>query len=193
MIELSPATAEIMARWEAEERRKEEESRRPPPPAPTVRRIGPWWVGKNFSIHMHADGQTITNWQTGRRMICGVACTPVINGNKRSLNISGCRIQFPVPLLCAHHDLGQIGDVVSLTTEPRKLTIKAVVWDTAAGKYAWELIRSGEMRGLSIGSTSIRRTVVDGVSFFEAWLLREVSICRVPANPDCTLEIMRDD
>jgi hypothetical protein len=45
----------------------------------------------------------------------------------------------------------------------------------------------------SIGSTSIRKTVVDGVTFAERWLLDEVSIVRKGANPDCVLEIMRND
>jgi hypothetical protein len=148
-------------------------------------------TGPRFYHYRRHGVETIATDQTGPRMIRGVVSTPTINTNKRSLKSSGCQARFPIPLKCDHHKLGQIGDVTLVTIEPTQVIIHALLWNTDAATYAWEnLIRTGEMRCLSAGAVSIRKTIVDGITFAERWLLDEVSIVRVPANPDCTFEVM---
>jgi phage head maturation protease len=98
---------------------------------------------------------------------------------------------MPVPLVCDHHKLGQIGDVTLVSKYPDKIVIHGWVWDNPAADHAWALIQSGEMRALSVGATSTQKTVVDGVTYCDRWQLREVSIVRTPANPDCVFEIYR--
>jgi hypothetical protein len=148
------------------------------------------------------DGiETICTGQTGPRMIRGVASTPTIityaqaadKAEKLRLKSAGCQAKFPIPLRCDHHELGQIGDVTLVSISPLKVVIQAMLWSTEAADYAWEnLVQSGGMRCLSAGATVIRKTVVDHIAFAERWLLNEVSIVRVPANPDCTFEVMKD-
>ena len=76
-----------------------------------------------------------------------------------------------------------------------KVYIRATIDETPAGNRAWELIESGEARALSIasndGSKCKKRGVVDGVTYWDRWVMSEVSVCREGANPDCHLEIFK--
>jgi hypothetical protein len=158
-------------------------SRPPPQPAPkpkpkrvlqTIRREGPAWV---------YDTQ-----QTGPRMIRGIASTPTVDSYNGSLTPTGCQLKFPIPLKSSHCE-GQIGDVVRVQIEPKQVVIHGLIWTTAAADFAWDLVRQGEVRCLSVGTVSLRKTVVEELTFIERWLLAEVSICRRGANPDCSFEV----
>jgi hypothetical protein len=49
-------------------------------------------------------------WSTGfrsRRMVHGVASTPTITTNNHSRNPAGCKVEFPIPLLCEHENKGR--------------------------------------------------------------------------------------
>jgi hypothetical protein len=162
----------------------EEQRRRSEPPRPA-----PSWY-----LHRHQGVETICVRdfdQQGKRMIRGVASTATTNSHGWSKDPRGCQVQMPVPLVCAHHELGQIGDVTVVSKYPDKVVIHGWVWNNPAGDRAWALIESGEMRALSVGATSVQATVVDGVTYCDRWLLREVSIVRRPANPDCWLKISK--
>ena len=98
--------------------------------------------------------------------------------------------RFPIPLVCAHHDLGQIGDVVLGGEEPGPNRDRDSLRRMTTGTYGWTLVETGEMRGLSVGTVIVRKTVVDGNTIAGRWLLREVTIVRNPANPRCLLEVM---
>jgi hypothetical protein len=152
-----------------------------------------WYVGPLVRIKREGGIESITTGATGRRMIRGIAATPTISSKQRSFRSAGCQVKFPVPLLCAHHEMGQVGDVVLVEKGPERVIVHALFWQTEAARYAWDLVKAGEMGGLSMGTASVRKTVVDGVTFHERWLLQEVSIVRTPANPDCTFEVMRDE
>jgi hypothetical protein len=186
---LSPAVAALLARDEREREEREQrewQERQTKPPAPKRQ-------GVLRKIYRERGAWVYDTEQSGPRMIRGIASSSLINSNNRSLKSSGCRAKFPVPLLCSHESLGQIGDVVLLQVEQNRVVIEGMFWNTDAARYAWDkLILSGEMRFLSVGSVSIHKTIVDGITFFDSWLLREVSIVRKPANPDCVFEVMND-
>ena len=119
----------------------------------------------------------------------------------------GCMIRLPAPLLFAHGHVGdtrnkassrnadmQIGEIFYFRKSAESIFIKAHVWNTEAGNHAWQLIQSGEARCFSGAADpkSMRlRGVVDGHSFYDAWDLSEVSVCRQGANPDCTFSVVR--
>ena len=77
-----------------------------------------------------------------------------------------------------------------MARSPSEIAIEARFADDAPGTYGWSLVETGEMRGLSVGSVIVSKTVVDGITFARRWVLREVSIVRNPANPKCLLEVM---
>jgi hypothetical protein len=131
-------------------------------------------------------------WSTGhrsRRMVHGICTTPTITSNNHSRSSAGCKIEFPIPLLCAHEPHGSIGEVVTLRRSPREIyCICALHDDNPAADYAWSLVEQGELRAFSVASAKGSSTVagsVLGTKFYGSWQLSEVSLCRVGANPDC--------
>jgi HK97 family phage prohead protease len=93
------------------------------------------------------------------------------------------------------HDEGAIGAVVLLRKSHQQVYVRAALFEhNRAADAAWELIKSGECRSFSVGPKSFDRIEarVDGVLYVDRWTLREISICRTPANADCHFEIFRD-
>ena len=128
-------------------------------------------------------------------MIAGIASTPTISRNNQSMLSRGCELAVPVPLLFGHAQHGgPIGDVVYMSKGENQIYIRAVIRDHEAGRYAWQLIRSGKLSGLSCGFHDESEAYhvqaeVDGVKFYDVFRIREVSIVHQPANPDCRFHI----
>jgi len=139
------------------------------------------------------------------RKVWGTATTPTITSNRQSSNPRGCIARIPTPLLFGHarvtdadgkeHRLtdeqAEIGLVYGIEKTAAALKFKAVLHDSLAADHAWKLIESGEVRCVSIGhlqspATKIRGAV-DGVKFYDEWVLRELSLCRQGANPDAVI------
>jgi HK97 family phage prohead protease len=184
--QLSPQVAEILDRYEREVEQRQQAGQQA-----ALRKLELPRVTTGFRIYRRGGIETLDTGKRALRMIRGIASTATINDNKRSLDPRGCKVQFPIPLRC-EHKAGQIGEVVVVTKDAKRIIIEAMLWDTPAAVYAWKLIQSGAIRALSAGSTSIRKTQVTNVVFFEKWLLREVSVCRTPANPNCVLEVLNE-
>jgi hypothetical protein len=137
------------------------------------------------------------------RRIEGFASTSTVNSHGYSLNPRGCHISLPVPLWFSHARAanGQtrrvssargesvaIGTVYYARTSTEGIWVKAIVDDSIAGDHAWRLIESGEVRCFSgaAAPSSLRvKGIVDGVTYYDAWTLSEVSVCPKGANPDC--------
>jgi hypothetical protein len=142
---------------------------------------------RNVRVEQRGDH---TIWSTGfrtKRMVHGIASTPTITTNNHSLSSAGCEIDFPIPLLCSHEELGSIGEVVMLRRSPREIyAICALHDDNLAANYAWSLVEQGTLRAFSVAS---ERSKIDGsvlgTRFYGEWKLREISLCKQGANPDC--------
>jgi hypothetical protein len=131
-------------------------------------------------------------WSTGhktKRMVHGICSTPTITANGHSRSSAGCKVEFPIPLLCAHENYGSIGEVVMLRRSPREIYIIAsLADDNLAADFAWSLVEQGELKAFSVASIPGSSTVdgaVFGTKFYGSWQLAEVSLCRAGANPDC--------
>ncbi len=115
--------------------------------------------------------------------------------NHHAFSSAGMHVKLPVPLLSQHAKRGdRIGDVVLIRKSVREVYCRAMVYENnAAADYAWKLIQDGTVRCFSISSADDQfrhvQGVVDGITFYDRWRLREVSICRKGANPDCVSEI----
>jgi hypothetical protein len=135
-------------------------------------------------------------WRTDhktRRMVHGLASTSTINSHKYSLDASGCRIDFPIPLLVSHEKFGSVGEIVLARRSPREVYIVAGLHDgNPAADYTWDLIQQCELKAFSgaaePGSLTAVGSVLD-VKFYGEWTLSEVSLCKQGANPDCLVEI----
>jgi hypothetical protein len=141
---------------------------------------------RNVRVERRGDH---TIWSTGfrtKRMVHGIASTPTITTNNHSLSSVGCVVDFPIPLLCSHENLGSVGEIVMLRRSPREIYCIAALHDNnLAADYAWSLVEQGELRAFSVASSQSRIDgSVLGTRFYGEWKLKEISLCRAGANPD---------
>lgn len=142
-------------------------------------------------------------YEEHRRTIIGTAVTAHPNHKNYALDPVGGRIGLPLPLLFDHAfetwnqrcpsiedcNSARIGQVVTLWRYPDRIRAMAVLDDTPAADHAWRLIRAGAARYFSaLPSKMTPSGVSDGVSFYDSWLLEELSITRIAENPEATFE-----
>src|SRR5690606_14207173 len=130
-----------------------------------------------------------------RREITGIASTP---GTDRMGDIvvpAGAKFNLPVPLLWQHTPDQPIGQVVSakVTDAGIEIVAKLAKLDApsqlaARLEEAWQSIKSGLVRGLSIGFRPIKYAFLDdgGVEFSE-WDWYELSAVTIPANAQASI------
>jgi hypothetical protein len=136
-----------------------------------------------------------------RRMIHGIASTERVvdvsrssDGSDNSVLLArGCELTVPVPLLCRH--IGDaIGEVIHLRWIGTKLYCRAVVFDNAGGRRAWQKIEGYKLRGLSCGfegghyQTKLREDV-GIIKEYDRYRIKEIFLCHEPANIDCYFAI----
>ncbi|MCA0393961.1 MAG: hypothetical protein LCH70_07570 [Proteobacteria bacterium] len=163
------------------------------------RRDGGVWYEKA------GDGETFWLDATAERMIHGVVSTGTVNTHNYSLDPAGCEFKLPVPLLFRHafkagsrtcvtknRDEAKIGSIVLIRRSKWQIYIQATIDKSLAGDAVWRFVVSGEARSMSGSAVSTRlRGVVDGVEYYDKWILDEGSITRKGANPDCWCEPYR--
>lgn len=147
------------------------------------------WFSQGFTYHE-------VRCANPRRVIHGIASTPWIDEHKHSLSSDGCVIKLPVPLMSEHAKVGGgVGEVFFVRQCSDQIYVRATVFETPSGNYAWQLIEAGEIACFSIGGkagdANVIEAQVDGIKFWKSWELGEVSIVRHPANPTCGFEIYR--
>jgi phage head maturation protease len=97
-------------------------------------------------------------------------------------------------LLSQHGSQGKgVGEVTLVRTSKTEVYIQAALNNSAAADYAWALIENGEVRALSVGWNPISvQAEVDKITFYDRWSIREISMVRTGANPDCRFEIFEN-
>lgn len=130
-----------------------------------------------------------------RREITGIASTP---GTDRMGDIvvpSGAKFNLPVPLLFQHDHAQPIGQVVAakvtdagIEIVARLAKIEAPSQLAARLEEAWQSIKHGLVRGLSIGFRPIKYAFLDdgGIEFSE-WDWYELSAVTIPANAEASI------
>lgn len=155
--------------------------------AKALKILGPSARPKPSVRSLHNDIVTCSYDRSLTRSIAGVCSTPTICNNISYLS-RGAVLKVPVPLLWEHNPQGgPIGQVTYLHKTPKQITISAVIFSNAAGDHAWQTFQTDElMTGLSIGCDDLHMLAkVDGVRFYNRFVIKEVSVTRNPVNPDC--------
>lgn len=134
------------------------------------------------------------------RVIEGIATTPTTDRMGDVVEPKGAEFKLPVPLLW-QHDSGQpIGHVISAKVTADGITVKArlaTIAEPGALKdrldMAWQSIKSGLVRGLSIGFRSIESARIDNTFAYRflKWELLELSAVTVPANQEATITAIK--
>jgi hypothetical protein len=124
-------------------------------------------------------------------MIEGIATTPTISANNNSLRSIGCELAVPIPLMFSHEI--PVGEVVYMRKSETEVYIRAVILDDIVGYDTWQLIKCGELKGLSCAfyasGGQFHCVEINGIDCITRFKLKEVSLCFEPANPDCYFRI----
>lgn len=135
-----------------------------------------------------------------KRVISGIATTPTPDRVGDIVDPKGAQFTLPIPLLWQHNSREPIGHVTAakVTKDGIAITAKIVKVDKA-GKLkdrldeAWQSIKSGLVRGLSIGFRSIEHSFMDdsGGIKFSKWDWLELSAVTIPANADASISAIK--
>lgn len=139
---------------------------------------------KGFSIKAAGDQWTFE----------GTASTPTLDRVNDSVDPLGARFKLPLPLLMSHDTTKPIGQIVSATVDKSGIRVEGKITEPTADmplglasrlREAWTSIKSGLIRGLSIGFNPIDYTPNDKGGFdVGKWDWLELSIVTVPAQPE---------
>lgn len=126
--------------------------------------------------------------------IYGIATTPETDRAGDVIEPLGAEFKLPLPFLWQHDREAPIGHVTGATATPRGISIVAKVslGVTERIDEIFRLIKSGLVRGLSIGFRSIGQPerIETGLRF-KRWELLELSAVTIPANAGASIQAVK--
>lgn len=135
-----------------------------------------------------------------KREITGIATTPTPDRVGDIVEPKGAVFELPIPLLWQHDSRQPIGHVTKAkVTDSGIEVVASMVKIDEPGKLkdrldeAWQSIKSGLVRGFSIGFKDIEYSRIgDTYSYrYLKWLWLELSAVTIPANGDCSIETIK--
>jgi HK97 family phage major capsid protein/HK97 family phage prohead protease len=134
-----------------------------------------------------------------KRTISGVATTPTPDRVGDIIEPLGVKFSNPLPLLHQHDSRSPVGTVqfhrptkdgIKFTAQLPKIDEPGLLKDRV--DLAWQEVKSGLIRGVSIGFRSLEHSMMDdgGIRFIESEVL-ELSLVTVPANAEATIETIK--
>lgn len=136
-----------------------------------------------------------------QRVIEGTASTPVTDRAGDIVESLGAEFVLPVPLLLDHRSDQNVGEVFEARVTSKGIRFKARIAKIdkpgAAQdltNYAWDLVKSGLRKTVSIGFRGLETEVMsNGGLRFKTWELLEISLVSNPANPQALIESIKGD
>jgi HK97 family phage prohead protease len=142
---------------------------------------------------------TVKQTDDDERVIEGIATTPATDSYGDIVEPKGAEFTLPLPLLSQHDSKSPIGHVTKVKIKESGIDVRATlvkVFEGAPAKWAerieiaWADIKSGLVRGLSIGFKPLEYTFMDDGSYgihFLRWKWVELSSVTIPANSEATV------
>lgn len=128
-------------------------------------------------------------------IIEGIASTPTTDRMGDIVEPKGAQFKLPIPLLWQHNSREPLGHVLSAKVTEAGIAIKAKIERGVLPEIdrAWALIKSGLVRGLSIGFRSIEDAEIKGTwgTRFMKWEWLELSAVTIPANSEATIQTIK--
>ena len=128
----------------------------------------------------------------------GVASTPSTDRMGDIVEPKGAQFKLPIPLLWQHDAEQPIGQVMSAKVTDAGIAIRAQIARNVLPRIeeAWALIKSGLVRGLSIGFRASEMEPINpkdpfGGMRFLAWEWLELSAVTIPANQDASITVIK--
>jgi HK97 family phage major capsid protein/HK97 family phage prohead protease len=147
---------------------------------------------KTMQINRAYSVLTLKAADDDSRIIEGIATTPSPDRMGDIVETDGIEFKLPLPLLYQHNARQPIGKVISAKVSKDGIAIKAQIAGAGVASFideAWALIKSGLVRGLSIGFRSLEHAWMDdseGIRFIRSeWM--ELSCVTIPANADASI------
>lgn len=135
------------------------------------------------------------------RVIEGIATTPSTDRLGDIVEPKGAEFSLPLPFLWQHNAREPIGHVTKAKTDDDGITVRVELAKTAEpGRLkdrldeAWQSIKMGLVRGLSIGFSPVDDPVPIKGTFglrFTKWNWHELSAVTIPANMDATIQTVK--
>jgi HK97 family phage major capsid protein/HK97 family phage prohead protease len=130
-----------------------------------------------------------------KRTLTGLATTPEADRAGDVVEPKGAKFKLPIPLLWQHDSRQPIGHVTHAKVTAKGIEVVAQlakVDEDGTLKQrldeAWQSIKAGLVRGLSIGFRSLEHSYMEGGGIkFAAWEWMELSAVTVPANASCSI------
>jgi HK97 family phage major capsid protein/HK97 family phage prohead protease len=138
----------------------------------------------------------IKSFDDDLRIIHGVASTPTPDRMGDVVDPKGASFKTPLPLLWQHKSDQPIGNVTSAEVTKDGITVTAQIAKGVLPRIdeAWALIKSGLVRGLSIGfrATEDPEHIKGTFGFkFNKWELLELSVVTIPANAEASITTIK--
>jgi HK97 family phage prohead protease len=143
---------------------------------------------------------TIKRVDEGKRILTGVATTPSVDRVGDVVEPDGVEYTLPLPFLYGHDAKKPIGHVTKASVSSRGIdvTVKLASTDEPGPvkdrlDSAWQDIRLGLVRGLSIGFKGLETSydrVTGGMRFLK-WRWLELSAVTIPANADARISTVK--
>ena len=138
------------------------------------------------------------------REIVGLATTPTTDRIGDIVEPKGATFKLPIPLLSQHDPHKPIGHVTKTRVTPDGIEVTATLVKPYSGappnwaarlNDAWADIKTGLVRGLSIGFKALEVEPIKGSKDFGVrfvkWLWIELSAVTIPANSDCSITMIK--
>jgi HK97 family phage major capsid protein/HK97 family phage prohead protease len=133
------------------------------------------------------------------RIITGIATTPSPDRMGDVVEPKGAEFTLPIPLLWQHKASEPIGEVYHAKVTADGIEVTARIAKTVEpGKLkdrldeAWQSLKMGLVRGLSIGFSAIEYAFMDdGGIHFQKWSWLELSAVTIPANADASIQSLK--
>lgn len=131
-----------------------------------------------------------------KRIIKGIATTPTPDRADDIVEPLGAKFSLPIPFLWQHQHDKPIGEVVSAVVTDKGIEVEIHIAKVDQdGKLkervdeAWQLIKMGLVKGLSIGFRGIEYDFIEssyGIHF-KTWDWYELSAVTIPANMEASI------
>lgn len=142
----------------------------------------------------------IKSFDEEKRELTGIATTPSVDSYGDIVEPKGAEFKLPLPLLWQHDASSPIGQVTKarVTKEGIEVVVKLAQTDEPGTlkdrlDEAWQSIKLGLVRGLSIGFRSLEHTYMEATGGFRflKWMWLELSAVTIPANADASITAIK--
>ena len=133
-----------------------------------------------------------------QRIIKGIATNQTLDRDGDIVEPNGAEFALPIPFLWQHQRDKPIGEVVAASVSDKGIEVEihlAKINENGKLKErldeAWHSIKSGLVKGLSIGFRGKEYTRTDSGIHFTKWDWHELSAVTIPANSEATITAIK--